>query len=60
MFNKDLYTVKEAANIFSVSQQTIRGYIRNGVIKAVKIGDLEKSPVRIPAIELEKLIKNNV
>lgn len=32
------YTIKEVATMFDVSERTISEYIRNGRIKAVKIG----------------------
>ena len=46
------YRVKEAATIFSVSEKTIRRWISDRYIKAVRIG----GSVRIPTAEMERLI----
>lgn len=43
-----LYTVKEAAILFKVNEQTVRNRIKLGDIKAFKIGDL----VRIKYTEI--------
>ena len=47
------YRVKEAAEIFSVSEKTIRRWISDRYIKAVRIG----GSVRIPTAEMERLIQ---
>ena len=44
-------TIKETAKIFGVHCQTIRNWIRDGIIKAVKI----ERTVRIPDEEIERL-----
>ena len=44
-------TIKETAKIFGVHWQTIRNWIRDGIIKAVKI----ERTVRIPDEEIERL-----
>lgn len=44
-------TIKETAKIFGVHWQTIRNWIRDGKIKAVKI----ERTVRIPEEEVERL-----
>lgn len=46
-------TIKEAAKIFGVHCQTIRNWIRDGIIKAVKI----ERTVRIPDEEIDRLKK---
>lgn len=46
-----MVSVKEAAEIFSVTKRTIFRWIEDGIIKAVKIG----GTVRIPEEEIERL-----
>jgi excisionase family DNA binding protein len=47
------YRVKEAAELFSVSEKTIRRWISDRFIKAVRIG----GSVRIPISEMERVIQ---
>ena len=54
MERKRFYTTRELAELFNVSQETIRKMIRDGVIKAIK---LHKKKFLIPAEEVEKLLK---
>lgn len=44
-------TIKETAKIFGVHWQTVRNWIRDGKIKAVKID----RTIRIPDEEIERL-----
>lgn len=44
-------TIKETAKIFGVHWQTVRNWIRDGKIKAVKI----ERTVRIPEEEIERV-----
>lgn len=44
-------TIKETAKIFGVHWQTVRNWIRDGKIKAVKI----ERTIRIPDEEIERL-----
>ena len=44
-------TIKETADIFGVHWQTVRNWIRDGQIKAIKI----ERTVRIPDEEIERL-----
>lgn len=46
-------TIKETAAIFRVHEKTIRNWIRDGKIRAVKI----KGTIRIADEEVEKLLK---
>jgi len=50
-----LLTVYEVAELFRTSARTIYTWIDEGVIRAIKIKD--KSAVRIPASEIERLIQ---
>lgn len=34
-----LYSTREAADLLRLSQQTVRNYIRSGVVPAVKLGE---------------------
>ena len=45
-------TIKETAAIFRVHERTIRNWITDGKIRAVKI----KGTIRIPDEEVEKLL----
>jgi len=49
---KALYDVKAAAQALAVSPWTIRGYIRDGKLKPVRLGRL----VRLEEAELERFV----
>ena len=51
---EDFLTVKEVANILRVSESTIRNYIKQDIIKAIKFGSNRRATVRIPKSEVEK------
>ncbi len=51
---EDFLTVKEVANILRVSESTVRNYIKQGIIKAIKFGSNRRATVRIPKTEVEK------
>jgi|ETNvirenome_6_85_1030632.scaffolds.fasta_scaffold26510_4 excisionase family DNA binding protein len=51
---EDFMTVKEVANILRVSESTVRNYIKQGIIKAIKFGSNRRATVRIPKTEVEK------
>lgn len=46
-----MYTTKELAEMFKVTERTIKNWIANGEIKAVKIG----RTIRISEYEVERL-----
>jgi excisionase family DNA binding protein len=52
---KPLLDVKGAAEALAVSPWTIRAYIRDGKLRAVRIGRL----VRLEAAELERFVNEN-
>lgn len=52
----DILTTKEAADILRVSTLTIKRYIKQGKIKAIK---LSTHTLRIPASEIEHLYPKN-
>jgi excisionase family DNA binding protein len=49
---KALYDVKSAGQVLHVSPWTIRGYIRDGKLRAVRLGRL----VRLEEQELERFV----
>lgn len=54
---EQFYTVKEVAQLLKMTDGTIRNWISNGKIKAVKIGgDNKQSQTRIAESELKKLL----
>tara|TARA_B100001758_G_C17814991_1_gene306371 strand:+ start:179 stop:418 length:240 start_codon:yes stop_codon:yes gene_type:complete len=40
-------TIKEVAELLRVSDQTVRNYIKNGSLMAIKFGSSHRAPVRI-------------
>jgi excisionase family DNA binding protein len=52
-----LLTVKEVAEILGISRRTVYNWIDCGVIRAVKVNDTDKSAVRIPLSEVERILK---
>lgn len=53
--DKEFYSIKEVAYIFSVSSLTIRRAIQKGYIQAIRIGDGKKSPYRISKKTIENI-----
>jgi len=53
------YTVKEFAKLLKVSPETIRRGIRSGNIIAVRIGEGKTSSLRIPRVQLDRMIYKN-
>jgi len=51
---KPLYTVREAAEVLLVNEDTVRGFIRNGDLKALKLGAM-----KIRGTDLEAFIENH-
>lgn len=50
---KPLYTVKEAAEVLMVNEESVRTYIRNGELKALKLG-----ATKIRGTDLESFIES--
>jgi|GEM_PF-578453 len=53
--NEDFYTIDEISQILRVHPKTIRTAIKDGHIKAFRVGIHRRSPFRIPKEELARL-----
>lgn len=51
----EFLSIKEAAIIFAVHENTIRKAIRMGFIAAIRIGNCKKSPYRISKKTIDKI-----
>ncbi len=51
---KDFYTVKELADLLSITERTVREWLEREEIKGVKLGG--KGPWRIPSAELDRVL----
>lgn len=49
-------TIKEVAELLRVSDQTVRNYIKNGSLVAIKFGRSHRAPVRIHTDALNDFI----
>ena len=49
-------TIKEVAELLRVSDQTVRNYIKNGNLMAIKFGSSHRAPVRIHVEALNDFI----
>ena len=49
-------TIKEVAELLRVSDQTVRNYIKNGSLLAIKFGSSHRAPVRIHVDALNDFI----
>ena len=49
-------TIKEVAELLRVSDQTVRNYIKNGSLVAIKFGRSHRAPVRIHITALNDFI----
>jgi len=56
--DREFYSIKEVAVIFSVSPITIRRAIKNVYISAIRISNAKKSPYRISKKSIEKIHMN--
>jgi excisionase family DNA binding protein len=58
MKNIELYTVKETARLLRISERTVFNYLKQGLIKPIRIGGTRKAgKTLIPAKEIEKLLR---
>lgn len=53
MLDKQLYTLKEASEILSLSVNTLKKWRYDGKLKVVKLG----RAIRVPKEELERMLK---
>lgn len=49
-----LFTVEEVARLFRVSEEAVRGAVRQGRLHAYRLGDGPKSRIRIPSSSVAK------
>jgi excisionase family DNA binding protein len=56
---KPLLTVRDAANILSVCEDTVYGLVKRKLIKAVRIGVGKRQGIRFRYEVLEKWIERN-
>ena len=56
MTSEEYLTTKEVATMLRVSDQTIRSYVKKGMIPAIKFGTSRRSTVRIPKSGLDKFL----
>lgn len=63
---KKLYTIKEAGEVLLTNSDTVRGFIRSGELKALKLGslkirgtDLESFIEKYPVYNPEKMDSRN-
>jgi len=55
---KDLLTIQDAARALGVSERTAFAYVKQGKLRAVRIGGLKKAGrVLIPKAEIAKILK---
>jgi|UPI00039DB686 excisionase family DNA binding protein len=56
----DLITVREAAKALGVCERTVFNYVRQGLLKAVKVGGIKKAGrVYIPKAEIERILRGD-
>jgi excisionase family DNA binding protein len=54
---KVLYTVRDAAGLLSISEPTLRKWIRQGKFpRPIKLGDYTAARVRVPRSDLEQFV----
>jgi len=55
---KDLLTIQDAARALGVCERTAFSYVKQGLLKAVKIGGIKKAGrVYVPKAEIERILK---
>lgn len=58
IMDREFYSIKEVAYIFSVSSLTIRRAVRKGHIKSIRIGEGKRSPYRISKKTIDNIHEN--
>ncbi|MFA5728194.1 MAG: helix-turn-helix domain-containing protein [Candidatus Neomarinimicrobiota bacterium] len=54
----DLLTIQDAAKALGISERTAFSYVKQGTLKAVKIGGIKKTGrVYIPKSEIDRILK---
>lgn len=52
-----MFTVREVANILSLSESTIRNHLKNGSLEHIRLGNTPKAPIRIRESDLRKYLE---
>lgn len=54
----DLLTIQDAARALGVCERTAFTYVKQGLLKAVRVGGVKKSGrVYIPKVEIDRILK---
>lgn len=48
-----MFSPKEIAEMFSVTEYTVREWIKAGELKATRLGSGSRAPIRVPEAELQ-------
>lgn len=51
--SRKFYSPKEVAELFSVTEQTVRDWIKSGELKSTRLGKGSRAPYRVPEAELQ-------
>lgn len=57
---KKVYTIEELSKILQLSAETVRRSIRDGKIKAIRLGSGPKAPIRITKEEVDKILSEGI
>lgn len=60
MEEKMVYKIEEVAEALRVSVVTIRRAVSNGKLKAIRLGDGPKAPIRITKKELDRVLEEGM
>lgn len=52
----DLLSVEQAARVLGVSDDSVRAYVRDGRLPAVRVGGSPQGPIRIRLTDLEEVL----
>ena len=58
--DRKAYTTRETAELLGKAPRTIRRWVEEGVLKAVKVGDKRRGRLLIPAREIDRLLNGAV
>lgn len=58
--DKKVYTIEELSKILQLSIETVRRAVRDGKIKAIRLGQGPRAPIRIPKAEVDKILSEGM